>query len=193
MRLVDHIVGAALFAVALPTPVLAQQAGITYDCDTAADSFSELVLPAPQAAFVVSGRVQLNRIAKIGKYTPLTRLTVSASTPVPGQSPDDWAGFELSAFPTKSLGLKIKTDKPVLQFLTWDERAAGQKKPHDPLGPLDYADSLPFTLTYDGAVLVGKIGDQEQRMAIAVKNPLVRLVCSTGEFLYTNLRIERAG
>ena len=189
MRLCLRAAAAALLATTSAGPALAQQAGITYDCDTASGNFSELVLPAPPTPFTVSGHVRLNKIAKIDKFAPLTRLTISGPSARPGETPADWAGFEITALPAKALARQIRTDKEVLQFLSWAEMAGGDKKAHDPSGPLDYPDSLSFTLSYDGSSVSARIAGQEQKMAMPARNPVVRIVCSTGEFLFTDLTI----
>ena len=191
MRFFCSIAGAAFFVISAPLTAHAQQVGITYDCDTAADNFSELVLPTPEGHFTVTGRVRLNKIAKINKYVPLTRLLVSETPAAPGQTPDDWAGFQISAFPEKSLGIKGKTSDAVLQFLKWDQLTAGKSAPNDPLVLSNYKDNLPFTLTYNGDHVVTQIGDQQRRIPINIKHPVVRIICSTAEFLYTNLKIDK--
>src|SRR5437764_14493678 len=76
----------------------ATAAGITYDCDTAANHYSELVLPAPAGPFTVSGVVQLNALAEVSKYTPLARIQISSQTE-PGQSPSSFAGISVMALP----------------------------------------------------------------------------------------------
>ena len=63
---------AGLMISALPGQTLA--APITYDCDTAADHFSELVLPAADVPFTVSGNLQLNALAGSKKYVALARI-----------------------------------------------------------------------------------------------------------------------
>jgi hypothetical protein len=85
----------------------------------------------PRAAGAVHrlGQVRLNKIAKIDKHAPLARLTVSGPSASPGATPPDWAGFELTALPAKAVARQIKTDKEVLQFLSWDERAVARRGP----------------------------------------------------------------
>src|SRR3954471_2649321 len=77
----------------------ATAAGITYDCDTAANHYSELVLPAPSGPFTVSGNVQLNALAEVTKYTPLARVQIASSTQ-PGQSPQSFAGVTVRLCPS---------------------------------------------------------------------------------------------
>ena len=39
------------------------------------------------------------------------------------------------------------------QFINWDHWIAGKQTPYDPIGPVAYAESLPFVLDYDGRVV----------------------------------------
>src|SRR5207249_2115180 len=86
----------AIALAALAIPAAAGAAGMTYDCDTAANHFSELNLPAPGAPFIVTGTVQLTALAASATYIPIARVQIAASA-APGQSPDGFAGFSLSA------------------------------------------------------------------------------------------------
>lgn len=73
--------GAAAFATALiavPDAASAQNSdGIRYDCDTAANHFSELVLPAIPAPFIVTGKVKLMTLAVSKDYVPMTQRATS--------------------------------------------------------------------------------------------------------------------
>lgn len=190
MRVFKSLRITAAVAMMAPASVLAQQGGITYDCDTAADHFSELVLPAPAVPFTVKGRVQLNQIASIAKFAPLTRISITNAPAEPGQAPDNSAGFELTALPAKFVNPKLKDSKTILQFLSWDERSSGVKKSHEPSAMPERANAVPFVLTYNGSAVIARIDDREQTIPLSIKEPVVRLVCSTGEFLYTDLKIE---
>jgi hypothetical protein len=180
--------------LAAPTAAFAQtpQTGILYDCDTAADHFSELVLPAPSGGFVVSGQIQVNQVPEIGKYIPLARLSV-AQPAAPGGSPSDQIGFKLTVMPAKMIDPKIKDDKLLVQFLNWDERTGGNNQEHPLFGMAHSGDKLPFTLTYGNGKVSVHIAGQDKDFPIRTDHPVVRLVCSTGEFLFTNLRIEASG
>lgn len=192
MHFFQYAVTISAILVAAPMAAQAQKAGITYDCDTATNHYSELRLPAPASAFVVRGNVRLNRIADIDKFAPLTRLSITQAAVKPGEPDDNVAGFELTALPAKALGLSNR-GKAVLQFLSWDEIKGGTAISHDPSKVSDYTDSLPFTLAYDGHSVVVRVDGKEQSISLSVKNPTVRLVCSTGEFLYTDLTVEPLG
>lgn len=181
---------AAISLLLAPAAWAAQKPGISYDCDTAADHFSELILPAPEGAFVVSGRVQVNKIAPIGKYVPLTRIAVAQPATAPGGDVADMAGFVLTALPGKSIDPKIKDDKLVVQFVTWDERSGSSQQKHDPFGLAAIGEKLDFSLAFAGGTVTARVAGQERQFALKAQAPVVRLICSTGEFLFTDLRIE---
>lgn len=169
----------------------AETQGITYDCDTAAGHFSELALPLPSGNVTVSGKLKVNQIAKDPEWAPTVRLALAASAQ-PGRPPSDLAGFQLMALPAGKLGLKSKDKNAVAQFLQWDERRGGQAVEHEPFGLTDGSPVYDFSLRFDGQSVLGTIGGQEQRIAFAASNPVVRIICSTGDFLITDLRIAEA-
>jgi hypothetical protein len=182
---------ALLAACNLSCAAQAAAAGITYDCDTASGHFSELVLPAPSGAFVVDGKVRLMQIAEIGKFAPLTRLAISGPSPAPGETPENLGGFVLTALPANAV--KKGAGKGLMQFLRWDERNGGASKSHDPFALAGEAQEFDFRLSYDGSTVAVRVGGQEQRIALKVSNPVVRIICSTGEFLYTDVKISTVG
>lgn len=47
----------------------------------------------------------------------------------------------------------------------------------------------PFTLSYDGSKVLVNLGAESKSFPLKTKDPVVRLVCSTGEFLFTDLTI----
>src|SRR3954470_2925518 len=99
-----------IIGLAISSPATA--AGIAYDCDTAPNHYSELVLPAPAGPFTVSGNVQLNALAEVTKYTPLARVQISSASE-PGQSPDSFAGVSVMALPVDAQ--KNPTGSPAIQ------------------------------------------------------------------------------
>lgn len=169
----------------LASPAAAAAAGITYDCDTAADHFSELVLPSPGASFVVSGSVQLRALARSKTYVPLARIQI-ASAGSPGQSPEAFAGFTLSALaadPKKTPG-----GEAAIQMLSYN--SAGAKDEPLPLSLTTRPGTVqPFTLSYDGSQVIVNLGKEARSFPLRAASPVVRIVCSTGEFLFTDLTI----
>lgn len=182
---------AACFALMHAGAAMAAPA-ITYDCDTAASHFSELVLPAPGNSFTVTGQLQVNQLPPFDKHAPITRLMVMPGDIVPGGDIPNWAGFSLNALPAKMVDKSVKDDKIMLQFLNWN--AAHDRKTEDfkPFGFAKAGDKLSFTLTYDGAAVTLSVAGEKTSIPLKVADPMVRIVCSTGEFLYTDLRIEKA-
>jgi len=176
---------AAFGLVALPSCVSAT--GITYDCDTASGHFSELILPAPGNRFTVTGNLQLNAIAPVDKYAPLARLQI-ASESEPGQSPTLFAGFTLTALPVDAK--KNPTGQPVIEMLAFNVNG----KDDDVLPSsmiVKPGTVVPFVVSFDGSNVSVKLNDATRLFPLGTTQPVVRLVCSTGEFLFTNLAIKQ--
>ncbi|HEX8622424.1 MAG TPA: hypothetical protein VF718_10665 [Allosphingosinicella sp.] len=172
--------GLAFWAAQAP----AAAAGITYDCDTAADHFSELVLPAPGASFVVAGTVQLRALARSKTYAPIARLQIATSS-ASGQSPEGFAGFTLTALPTDSK----KSTSEAVQMLGYN--ANGREDETVPLSVMTRPGTAqPFNLSYDGSQVVVNLGNEARTFPLKAAEPVVRILCSTGEFLFTDLVIK---
>lgn len=173
-----------LVVVALATagsPAIAQTHGVTYDCDTAANHYSDLALPVPGKAFTVSGKVALNTIADSKQYVPLARLSISDGQSKPGQ-PTEWAGFEYGVIP------KMKGNPTPLPILNFSTRAAERDNQIELAGKPS-AREIAFSLSYDGSVVTAIVDGHEKQMPFVAADPVVRIVCSTGEFLYTDVAI----
>jgi hypothetical protein len=176
-----YIAGLALLAL----PATAEAKGVTYDCDTAANHFSALSLPAGGVPFTVSGNVQLNAIAHSTTYVPVARIQIASSV-APGQSPDVYAGFSLSALPTDAK--KTPSGAPAIQMLSYT--SDGKKDEIIPLSMMTKPGTVQsFTLSYDGNKVFVNIGNETKSFPLKTSDPVVRLVCSTGEFLFTDLTI----
>jgi hypothetical protein len=175
---------AILMAIVLPTAATAT--GITYDCDTAANHYSELVLPAPARPFTVSGTVQLNALAEVTKYTPLARVQISSATN-PGQSPASYAGISVMALPADAQ--KTPTGSPAIQMVAFN--VSGKDDDVVPLSILAKPGGpQAFSLSFDGRSVSAFIANERRMLSLKDSAPVVRIVCSTGEFLFTNLTIE---
>lgn len=175
-------VAAASIAVA---PATAGATGITYDCDTAANHYSELVLPAPSGPFTVTGVVQLNALAEVSKYTPLARVQISSPSE-PGRSPDSFAGISVMALPADAG--KTPSGSPAIQMVAFNVNGKDEIVPLSllakPGGPQT------FSLSFDGRSVVALIGNERRSLPVTTSAPVVRIVCSTGEFLFTNVMIQ---
>jgi len=169
-------------------PAAAGAAGILYDCDTAADHFSELVLPAGNIPFSVSGKVQLNAMAPSKKFGAIARIQI-ASAAAPGQSPAAFAGFSLSALPADPH--KTPSGAAAVQMLSYNVKGKD-----DDVLPSSMTDkpgtAQPFTLAYDGRAVAVTVGNETRSFPLKIADPAVRVVCSTGEFLVTDLTISPA-
>jgi hypothetical protein len=169
----------------LALPANASATGVTYDCDTAADHFSELVLPAESGSFTVSGNVQLNALAGSATYTAIARIQI-ASSAAPGHSPNAFAGFSLSALPADPK--KTPTGSPAIQMLSWN--LSGKDNEVLPLSMLTKPGTVQhFSVSYDGTNVSVDLGKESKSFPIALSEPVVRIVCSTGEFLFTDVVI----
>lgn len=169
--------------LALPQAASAQ--GITYDCDTAAAHFSELDLPAGAAPFTVSGNVKLNALAGSKEWVPLIRIQI-ASSAAPGESPDALGGFSLSALPVDPK--KMPSGERAVQMLSWN--AHGKEDEMLPMTMFTKPGTVqPFTLTYDGSNVSVTLGAEAKSFPLKTATPVVRIICSTGEFLLTDLVI----
>ena len=178
---------AAALAV-LPVAAFAQASpdiGITYDCDTAANHFSELVLPAGAAPFTVTGKLRLNAVAASKEYLPVARLAISNASDNPGASDQPWAGFEYAMVPA------IKKT-PATAILATSTFEVGKKADMQPFA-IPSAAEISFSLAYDGSHVVMTVDGHERQFDFTATKPVVRIVCSTGEFLYTNLLIRPRG
>ena len=175
---------AGLALLALPATAVA--AGITYDCDTAANHFSELVLPTLGVPFTVSGNVQLNALAGSTTYVPIARIQV-ASSAAPGQSPNVYAGFSLSALPADAK--KTPSGAPAIQMLSYN--SSGKDDEVLPLSMMTKPGTVqPFTLSYDGSNVSVNLGNKVKSFPLKTTESVVRIICSTGEFLFTDLAIK---
>jgi hypothetical protein len=182
-----RFMGLCAAAIAMgASPAVAAPAGIRYDCDTAADHFSELVLPAPGGSFVVSGSVQLRAMAPSKKYVPLARIHI-ASAAAPGQPADAFAGFSLSALPADAK--KTPSGASAIQMLSYNIN--GKEDEALPLSLLTKPGTVQaFRLSYDGSRVTVNLGNEARSFPLSTAEPVVTIVCSTGEFLFTDLNIK---
>jgi hypothetical protein len=180
----DLYVQAAILALfGLPAQALA--AGITYDCDTAAGHFSELVLPSSSRQLTVSGNVRLNAAADSKDYAAIVRIQV-ASPSSPGHTPSAYAGFSVSALPADAR--KMQNGASVIQMLSWN--VADREDELLPLSILTKPGAIqPFRLSFDGRMVTVTLGKEEKSFPFSASEASVRIVCSTGEFLITDLMI----
>lgn len=159
--------------------------GITYDCDTAAAHFSELALPAGSAPVTVTGNLQLREMAESQNWLPIARLAL-ATAAEPGARPTQSAGFSLTVVPKDKAKLPPGVD--AVQMLSYN--ATGKEDEPLPLSLLAKPGTVQsFSLTYDGENVVIRLGDETKSIPLKTTEPVVRIICSTGEFLFTELTI----
>lgn len=136
-------------ATAWSASAQAAPAGITYDCDTAADHYSELVLPVPQGSFAVQGKVRLLNIEKNTTFVPQTRIVIGNTPANPGAASTISDGFSLTALPAKALHIKSANKDAIVKFAQLESTRDGKRTESDPIIMDDSASEIPFLLTYD--------------------------------------------
>lgn len=183
--------GLMLLGLAMAGPVRAQApaAGISYDCDTAADHYSELVLPAPEGSFSITGKVQLMNVLGGKKFVTLTRIMLTSRSATPGRSAVESGGFTLSALTAGALGLRDLPKDRAVEYTTW-LKPEGKSGEGEPQFVQSEEAPMPFALTYRGGMLDVALGEQKMTMPLEVKEPVLRIVCSTGEYLYSDLEMH---
>jgi len=167
-------------AVAFVTPAAAQARGVTYNCDTAANHYSELTFPTGDS-FRASGKVRLLNIVKSKKYATIARLVVTNDQEVPGPSDEAWAGFTF-------LNL-ADLDEPVPGLLLGTRREKGQEADEENFG-IASGTEVTFELSYDGEEVNLQVDGHSTTIPFIAHTPALRIVCSTGEFLIHDLVIE---
>ena len=186
--MLSKYLGAAAFVTAVgavPGTASAQTPdGIRYDCDTAANHFSELVLPVIPAPFIVTGKVKLMTLVASKDYVPMTQLAISSASDKPGPAEEDLAGFQYIIAPT------ARDKPPSLPFLAFVTQKAGGKDKATQIIAKPGDMEVAFTLLYDAADVTVIIDGHEKKFELKATRPVVRITCSTGEFLYSDLRIR---
>lgn len=175
-------------------PAFAQAPGMTYDCDKGANHFSNLVLPAPDGPFVVSGHVEVKHEPLTADAAPMARVSIGKVRTAPEQPPPVMVGFQAIALGVKAL----KPPPPSLdtaetiQFVDWKEQAgtlfANKGKR---FGIASNNGGLDFSLTFSAGTVTGKVGGEEYRFTLAVPHPVVMLMCAN-EDVFSNLKIEKS-
>ena len=133
----------------------------------------------------------MSDIPKVGEWAPLTRIQIAQSS----ENRDDLkdlAGFVFAALPAKFVDRKIKDKNKIIRFLTWDEKESGVDKGHENIRLDDIEDVIKFSISVSGTEVRGRFADKEQVMYLHATDPIIRIVCSTGAFEYTELKIEKS-
>jgi hypothetical protein len=161
----------------MAVPGAAEAAGITYDCDTAAGHFSELVLPAPANHFSVTGNIKVNAIAKDKKWAPLARVRIGEAPTAPGATPTSYGGLKLTALPGKDVSMRAD----VVQMFSFDVTGTNDEGAI-PSTLQETGPTLPFRLSFDGRAVTAAIGAESRSIPVTASQPVVQIICSTGEF-----------
>jgi hypothetical protein len=133
--------------------------------------------------FTVSGRIQVNKIAKDPVWTPIARVRIGSAQPGLGKAPDQYAGFVLTALPGKAVKLRFDT----VQAFNFDAKGRDSEIIPGSIGPTGTAQ--PFQITYDGKSVGVNIAGQTRSYAMVSNAPVIDVICSTGDFLFTDVLI----
>lgn len=159
-------------ALIVATPATAGT--LEYDCDTAAEHFSELKQTL-DAGTGISGTLTARQMAKSKNIAAMTRVSL--------RSADGKNALSLQLLGAPSVDKTMLLASVVVRVDGKDEETQ--------LGPISLMEALPFTLDVDGAgkasATMGRWRHQAQIMLGDA--PIARITCSTGEFLYQNLRL----
>ncbi|TWH86153.1 hypothetical protein [Novosphingobium taihuense] len=174
-------------------PAQGKASAITYDCDTPSDHFSELLLPVPDGAVTLTGKVQVRKLAQFKQFAPMVRIGFVQSAGNPGEAPSDTDGIKIVAMPAKLVDKSIKDPGVLIQLLQWDEYVSGKEMESKPISVLPVGEALPFSMRLTATSISISFAGSDKSFATAINAPVVRVVCSTGEFLITDLLISPTG
>jgi hypothetical protein len=180
---------ALALVVAISVSGAAQTAtrGITYDCDTAAGHFSELILPAPASSFSVTGNIRVLGIAKDKEWAPLARVRIGEAPTSPGSTLSSYGGLMLTALPGKAVSMRAD----IVQMFSFD--VAGRTDEEGIASTLQATGATQlFRLSFDGRSVTVAVGSESRSVPLTVSEPVVQVICSTGDFLITDLKVEPA-
>jgi hypothetical protein len=174
--------GVALALQGAPSPAQNKaSSGTRYDCDTPANRFSDLTIPAGRVPFIVTGKVRFASATQSAQLAPMTRMAISSAAGA-GATNEGWAGFEYAMLPDPADSQQRRAQ------LAFTLRQAGGANSGQPLGAPS-ADEVEFSM-YDGTAVLVIVDGKPRRMPFAVAVPAIKIVCSTGEFVYSDLRIN---
>ena len=154
--------------------------GITYDCDTAPGHYSELMLPGG-SAFEASGKVTLLQMAAHERWAPLVRIAVSNDPGTLGPSREGWAGFKMGNLP------QFEDRLPAL--LETSERERGGDVAETTIAPASSRE-VAFMFVFDGQTVEMTVDGHIREYEFSAEHPVLKIVCSTGEFLVHDLVIS---
>jgi hypothetical protein len=160
--------------------------GITYDCDAAPGHFADLVIPAPAGPFVVTGQIKVNNIAHDKKWAPTARIRIGSAPTESGGAPASYGGLELTSLPGKAVSMPYDA----IQLFRFDASGRDGESISSSLRQTGGTES--FELSFDGQSVSVSLGADKRSFPVVAVSPVVEVVCSTGEFLITDLTI-RAG
>jgi hypothetical protein len=165
------IKGGLLLAGFLPSIALAASP-LEYDCDTASGSFSELKQPGIAGKPVaVRGTVQARQLRADGRWMPVAAASVKSDD-------GDIVMLRITA---------VEHDKGPLRLQLLTRKNGNNNEQVLASTPIDQA--VPFSIVPSANGVAVTLGSERRQVAFAQDKPSATSVsCSTGEFLFTDLR-----
>jgi hypothetical protein len=150
---------------------------LEYDCDTGADHFSQLKLAGDATSHGIAGKITARQFYKSGKYIPVANVRL--------EGPDGW-GVQIRLSGTVKTGPTLMLGS----LLTLHNGSIAGKTPFE--GIFDATSPLEFALTIapDGAGTAA-LGGQTLHFTARTDKLAPEVGCSTGEFLFNALDLER--
>jgi hypothetical protein len=165
---------AALLWAASPT---AAAAALSYDCDTASGSFSELKQSQAGPSYRVSGRITARQLRVDKRWLPAGNVAIASA---------DQKVFVM----LKLSGLK-RPKGPLEVILV---NVDGGRKTQQVLGQIGLNETLSFTLSVQGSTARAEIGRMGGDTVAAIgPGGSVGITCSTGDFMFDDLKLDSAG
>lgn len=165
-----------LLATALLAGGGAEAPPLSYDCDTAEGAFSQLKQVQPGPSYRITGRISAHRLRQHDRWVPVATVRADA------------------ADGTMEVALQLvaphRPDGPLDVFLV---TRAGKSEPEQKLlGHAEIGGELPFELAVDRGKVRARIGSLNgDAKASLGSGASVGVSCSTGEFLFNDLRLSR--
>jgi hypothetical protein len=143
---------------------------LTYDCDTAAGSYSELSQPAASSKYSISGVLTARKLRTDERWAPSATVTVKTSD-------SDRLSLQL-----------IAADGTATQLQLLIRNVIDGKESTQPIGVVPVNQAVPFTIFVDGVAANFEAGGRTFNLNVpAGGTRTVSVACSTGEFLFERL------
>ncbi|MCJ2182835.1 hypothetical protein MTR62_09040 [Novosphingobium sp. 1949] len=161
--------------------------GMSYDCDAAQNHYSEIVLPVPDGPFAVTGKVAMRHMIADEDYVTNARIVISSRANGTRRAAPGAFGIHLLAVPARAAKLTDLPPDQTVELAQWEMAQGAQSD----AWRVDSAQGgLPFAMRFDGARVATQLGAVVRSDALVPEAPVVRISCSTGEYLFTDLVVK---